>query len=183
MSLHSSTQLQRGFTLIEILIVMVIIGILATISIGSFQSSQQKARDSQRKSDLQQIVSSLEAYYNDKHQYPESSTTNTILGCANVSDPDDPVECEWGEPFLDDKGTMYMVGLPDDPREQYDYYYDSDGSYFQLYARLENTLDAEVPTVAEAPANYGISCGDENCNYGISSSNTTVESNRTILTD
>jgi type II secretion system protein G len=179
-------QLQRsqaGFTLIEILVVMVIIGILATLSIGSFQTSQQKARDAERKNDLQQIGSSLEAYYNDKHQYPEHSINHKIQGCPNVSDPEDPIECDWGDPLVDTKGTTYMVEIPSDPRDEYTYYYQSDGTAFQIYARLENDLDAAVPQLTGEPANYSVSCGEFDCNYGISSSNLTVEDGRTISAD
>jgi type II secretion system protein G len=174
---------QRGFTLIEILVVMVIIGILATLSIGSFQTSQQKGRDAQRKNDLQQIANSLEAYYNDKRQYPESSSDNLIQGCANSTDPDNPIECDWGEPLVDDKGTMYMVEIPVDPHASYRYYYESDGTSFQIYARLENNLDAAVPQLLDAPANYGIDCGGSQCNYGIASSNQTPAEGRTITAE
>jgi type II secretion system protein G len=170
-------QHQRGFTLIEILIVMVIIGILATLSIGSFQSSQQKARDAERKSDLQQIANSLEAYYNDYGQYPASTLTFKLTGCAGGG------ECDWGDPFVDDNGTTYMVELPADPKAQHSYYYVSNGTYYQLYARLENTMDAEVPLVGGEPANYGIECGTEDCNYGVSSANRTVSQGRTIMAD
>ena len=172
-------QRQSGFTLIEILIVMVIIGILATLSIGSFQSSQQKARDAERKSDLQQIANSLEAYYSDHRQYPEHSMNNKILGCVAEA------ECDWGTAFSDGN-TTYMIELPADPKDsQYNYYYlsDSDGSFYQLYARLENEHDSEVPVVGGEPANYGLDCGGANCNYGRSSSNVTVSEGRTLMAD
>jgi type II secretion system protein G len=173
----SQTKCQGGFTLIEILIVMVIIGILAAIGIGSFQSSQIKARDASRKSDLQQIGKALEAYYNDKGEYP-SGAGGDVYGCISEA------VCTWGEAFEDESGTIYMVILPNDPKPTYrNYYYDSDGSYYQIYARLENDLDRDLSRdVSENPLEYsGVACGDIDCNYGFSSTNTTPQTSRTLV--
>lgn len=171
---------EAGFTLIELLVVMAVIGILATIAIGSFQSSQTKARDAQRKNDLNQISKALETYYNDKGQYPDNSAANKIDGCADVGAG--PVTCDWGTEWSDENGTVYMVELPADPRASgLNYYYISDGSFYQLYARLENDLDSSIPTLLDESADYGISCGGGyNCNYGVSSSNIAVDEGRTI---
>jgi general secretion pathway protein G len=168
---------EAGFTLIELLIGMVIIGILATLGFGAFTSSQQKARDSQRKSDLKQIGIALEAYYNDVGEYPLDDMQSRIEGCAGL------VGCDWGESFVDDNGTVYMVDLPADPSSGSHYYYDSDGTQYQLYARLENIRDVDVPKDGGgAPQEFsGISCGEDNCNYGMSSVNTTPETGRTLV--
>lgn len=61
---------QSGFTLIELLIVIVIIAILAAIAITAFANAQAQARDSQRKSDIEQIQQALELYYADNGHYP-----------------------------------------------------------------------------------------------------------------
>ncbi|MBU2543676.1 type II secretion system GspH family protein [Patescibacteria group bacterium] len=166
-----------GFTLIEITVVMAIIGVLAALAIGSYKSSQIKARDTQRKNDLKQISSSLEAYYNDKGQYPISSVSYEINGCA------DGDTCSWGDAWVDESNTTYMVEIPSDPKDYLNYYYESDGIFYQFYARLENDLDHQVPVLADSPANYGISCGDSNCNYGVSSSNITITADRVITAD
>jgi general secretion pathway protein G len=163
---------RSGFTLIEILVVMVIIGILATIGMGSFQSSQMKARDASRKNDLVQVGKALEIYYNDHGSYPVG-TGGEIIGCNGTA-------CTWGETFIDEKGTVYMVELPADPKGNYEYYYESDGSYFQLYARLENDRDIDLyknPS-GETQAFVGLDCGEKNCNYGVASTNTTAEEGR-----
>jgi general secretion pathway protein G len=170
---------QAGFTLIEILVVMVIIGIVATIGLGGFQSSQLKGRDATRKSDLKQIGSALETYYNDKGQYP-TDTGGLINGCASES------SCDWGDALTDSNGTNYMVEIPTDPKATRSYYYASaDGTSYQIYARLENELDKDMEVdVSENKLEYsGLACGTSgNCNYGISSSNTTPVEGRSLIT-
>jgi len=173
--------LQRGFTLIEILIVMVIIAILASLSAANFQSSQRKARDVRRKNDLHQISNSLETYWNDVRSYPLPTFDSRIAGCDGVG-----AVCDWGDPFVDDKGTTYMVRLPQDPRHTQGqlYVYLSDGEQYQIYARLENTEDPAVIKVGDTPQVYGtLDCGGLGCNYGISSTNTTPESGNALVAE
>ena len=57
--------LKKGFTLVELLIVVAIIGILSTLLMANFIGVRQRARDAQRKADLRQIQSALELYRSD----------------------------------------------------------------------------------------------------------------------
>jgi len=61
----------KGFTLIELLVVIAIIGILSSVVLASLNSARQKARDAKRLSNLTQIRTALEMYYNDNGQYPK----------------------------------------------------------------------------------------------------------------
>lgn len=54
----------KGFTLIEMLVVISLIGILAALGLVSFASAQKQARDTTRKSDLKQYQTSLEVFGN-----------------------------------------------------------------------------------------------------------------------
>ena len=63
-------KLFRGFTLIELMIVVAIIGILAAIAIPQFSSYRQKAYNSAAVSDLKNMKTALESYYADNQHYP-----------------------------------------------------------------------------------------------------------------
>lgn len=72
----SLKQRQSGFTIVELLIVIVIIGILATLVIVTFSGVQQRARDSERKTDINAIAGQLEAVYAKNGAYPSLTNVN-----------------------------------------------------------------------------------------------------------
>jgi prepilin-type N-terminal cleavage/methylation domain-containing protein len=63
---------QKGFTLIELLVTMGIIAVLTGMAVFNFNQARIRARDVQRKSDLSQLVKSMELYKNDTGSYPPS---------------------------------------------------------------------------------------------------------------
>lgn len=156
----------------ELLVVIAVMGVLITVGISSYKSTQRKSRDVRRKSDLRQIASALELYYNDKGKYPsDNGELGNIKGC----DAGDNVVCAWGNLMKDSKGTIYMVKLPGDPTSGGQYYYDAGGGAknYQLYARLENDQDIDLKRETGTGNVYyylGTVCaGTKKCNYGISS--------------
>src|SRR3989338_4058187 len=62
-----------GFTLVELLVVISVIGLLASVILVSLNSARTKARDSRRKADLAQITKALELYYDTYGGYPTSA--------------------------------------------------------------------------------------------------------------
>lgn len=125
----------KGFTLVELLVVMSIIGVLAALGLGSFMTAQARGRDAQRKSDLKQVSHSLELYYGDHNKYPAIIT----FGSA-----------------LTDGKTVYFKILPTDPSVGQSYLYTLVGGSdqkFRLSAELENTKDKDYPTFILTSAN------------------------------
>jgi prepilin-type N-terminal cleavage/methylation domain-containing protein len=62
--------LQKGFTIVELLIVIVVIGILAALVLNTFSGVQRRARDTERVTDINSLATQLEVYYNDNGNYP-----------------------------------------------------------------------------------------------------------------
>jgi prepilin-type N-terminal cleavage/methylation domain-containing protein len=67
-----AVQRQRGFTLVELLIVVVIIGLLASIAIPKFANTKQKSYVAQMKSDLRNLATAQEAFFYDSMYYTTS---------------------------------------------------------------------------------------------------------------
>ena len=65
---------QKGFTLIELLVVIAIIGLLSTLAVVALNNARMKARDAKRVSDIKQIQTALELYFNDASDYPAAVT-------------------------------------------------------------------------------------------------------------
>lgn len=149
-------QLDKGFTLIELLVVIAIIGILASLITANFIGVRQRARDTQRKSDLRQLQSALELYKSDVGNYPfgfsNYSVTNTS-SCTTSSRVS----------FVSGNVT-YMSKVPCDPLTSsgYDsgnyYYYSANGTAYTLAACLENSNDSDTDTTATPPSPSGGSC-------------------------
>ncbi len=127
---------RAGFTLIEILLVIAIIGILASIILVGLNGARSKARDATRLTDLQTIASALEFYYDDTGHYPVA--TGQITECDHAGNwIPDGTNYDWS--------NKYITSLPRDPSEncsgsgtQQAYAYQSDGITYQITTTLEN---------------------------------------------
>jgi general secretion pathway protein G len=113
---------QGGFTLLELLIVIVIIGILALLIIPNITSAPKKARDTQRKTDLRAIQKGMEEYFVSNNVYPADMPTLTT------------------------GATPIMKAIPTDPNHNsttpYTYVPANSNSTYTLNACLENTNDS-----------------------------------------
>lgn len=145
---------KKGFTLLEILVTITIIGILAAVISGNFVNSLKKGRDAKRKADLGQIRAALELYYEDNKAYPLSVTFGGQITHPTIG------------------SKYYMTTVPIDP-SGFDYAYDSDGTYYKLYSCIENDNDQGSGV---DQGGYAESCGAgcPACKFGISSPNTTL---------
>ena len=153
-----------GFSLIELLIVIALLGFLSITGLSLFQGSQKRTRDSRRKTELQQLTKELEMYANDYSGYP-SSTGGKIMGCAGTGT--DPVACTWGSAWV--RGSTYTQKLPKDPGSG-SYCYERDaasGKWYKLYAKLEGTDDADYNS------DVNLLCAGEKYTYVVLSPNIT----------
>lgn len=136
-----------GFSIIEVLVVLSIIGVVSTLGAVGFQSSQMKARDSQRKSDLQTIRTALENYYNDEGCYPQDASFAQACG----------------QPF-----QTYLSSMPCDPVSKEPYLYvplDNACQGYRMFGQLDQTSD---PAIEDLGCDGETGCGyGQSYNYGI----------------
>jgi general secretion pathway protein G len=112
----------RGFTLIEIMVVVVIIGLLAAVIVPSMFGRVEEARVAKAKSDIQAIETGLTMYRLDNFKYP-----STDLGLSALSTrPNDPTVRNWrAEGYLkriskDPWGNPYQYVFPGTRGQDYD---------------------------------------------------------------
>lgn len=143
--------MKKGFTMIELLVVISIIGLLAAILLVAYQGARKTARDGKRKADVEMIRSALEMYKADKGYYPPKDQTGwcTVLwGCGSST---------W---YNDVAGALisggYLSSLPQDPL-----YINTDKDYF--FWHISNTqyeLFSELETSnTNTYSTAGCACG------------------------
>lgn len=98
---------QTGFTIIELLIVIIVIGILATLVITTFSGIQRNARNRAREADVNALHSQIEYYYGQNSKYPTLANLNDAAWrAANLKGLD-------GQALQDPQGTAAtLVGAP-----------------------------------------------------------------------
>lgn len=97
---------RKGFTLIELIVVIAIIAILTAIVTSNFATSKAKARDAKRISDLAQIQLALSLYFDKCNEYPPALISYSAgPGCSTV-------------PLSD-----YIAVIPSDPKNISPYLY------------------------------------------------------------
>ena len=113
----------RGFTLIEIMVVVVIIGLLAAVIVPTVINKVDEARVAKAKEDIESIQEGLQAYRLDNSVYP---TTDEGLK-ALIKKPNDPSITHWNGPYLqrltkDPWGHSYHYVYPGTHGQPYDLY-------------------------------------------------------------
>lgn len=96
---------QKGFTLIEIMVVVVIIGLLATLVLPRVLGRQEQAQIEKAKADIQALSSALKLYKLDNYNYP---STQQGLEALRREPGGDPPANNW-------KQGGYIERLPTDP--------------------------------------------------------------------
>lgn len=152
---------RAGFTLLEITIVFALIGFFSAYMLGTvIVTSQRRARDTHRKTDLSNLGKAFEFYFNDYNSFPDADPQGRVLGCGAAAN----TACTWGGVWEGANATVYMNPMPADPQDpakNYFYRVSADGLGWELYAQLEIEDDAAI-------GDYDYNCGSESsCNYRI----------------
>lgn len=159
---------RQGFTLIEILIVVAIIAILASVVLVGLGPTQQAGRDARRISDLASIQQGLELYYGKCGYYPGTLTSGTCSGAlpSAASYPASAGSSVYGGVAAELTASTAGLGLstmPNDPSSGKTYRYTANAASsptsYILGATLENANNS-VFTTYTPPANFVSSNGD-----------------------
>jgi general secretion pathway protein G len=103
---------QSGFTLIELMIVMAIIGILITLAIPSFVGAVKHAREAALKEDLQTMRTAIDTYTMDKQKGPQSLDDLVQDGYLRTI-PEDPMTRQKDTWVTDSSEAMYSLDETD----------------------------------------------------------------------
>lgn len=153
----------RGFSLIELLVAMAIVGVLVTIAAFGIRGARETARDARRETDLQNIKTSLEFFNSDCGYYPTPTSGDAIPEplIGEVDPATDPgTTCS--------TGNTYMADVPEDPQptiKEYYYFRSPSGTSYVLCAALEDPSDSlDDPITCTGASDCG---ADVPCNLEI----------------
>ena len=129
---------QRGFTIVEIMIVFAVMGSLAAIALPMYQGYVEKTRVAQAVADISGISTHLEQYWVDNRQYP-----------ANLSDMLNPVPLDpWGNPYQ--YLAIDIIPAPNRGAVRKDKSLNPLNSDFDLYSMGKDGLSSKPLTAARA---------------------------------
>lgn len=112
------SQKNRGFTLLEILVVIAVIGILMAVLIPRFTGIQTDAKKKQALSELRSLKTAVEIYRNNNNAYPAAATWDSLL----VAETNRVIDEVPNDPFRA-AGNKYTYGLDT-----------TAGSYYVIYS-------------------------------------------------
>ncbi len=144
-----------GFTIVELLIVIVVIAILAAISVVAYTGIQDRAKYSKALSSLQQMKKAVELYYADQGQYPHSGAVGTSTWRFSCAYPSDSIGFI---PGISIAATSFPLAPCTDASTSNDsWIYLSNGTGYKLLyirASVSNTFRDLIPTGMRDPTRW-----------------------------
>jgi len=130
--IYKSTTWQHGFTIVELLIVIVVIGILAAIALVSYNGIQERARDAQYASEVNSVAKALTLYTSDGGEFPDAPASVEVYlsNYPLVDIPNEVLAKFHGEPMSIPGYVEYgyeTCGMPPITGAKLSYIKDSDG--------------------------------------------------------
>ena len=101
----TKTKFLKGFTLVELMVVIAIIGVLSSIVIANLNTARMRSRDTTRIADIKNIQSALEFYFDANRQYPPD--LNTLVTSKYVNSITDPVNKQQSYAYTTDNNYYY----------------------------------------------------------------------------
>lgn len=139
----------RGFTLVELLVVVAIIGILVAIAVVNYVLAQVRAKVSQCKADMRTVETALEWYRSDNGEYPDGSLGGYVPGSSIynwrlrvLTSPIAYVQTLPMDPFNQGKSIDYSAERP----HQTTYDYNTRGALLTIWTGLGTPLEQAEQT-------------------------------------
>ncbi|KAF1366899.1 type II secretion system major pseudopilin GspG [Yokenella regensburgei] len=85
--MHTTKNLQRGFTLLELMVVIVILGVLASLVVPNLMGNKARADKQKAISDIVALEGAMDMYKLDNHRYPTTEQGLSALVTAPTSSP------------------------------------------------------------------------------------------------
>lgn len=110
--INSKTKLSKGFTLLELLIVIVIVGFLAAIIIASVNSARARGRDTKKITEMKSMQNALQIYFSTNGYYPQTCTgASCVLVPSLISKVPDGVDYTGLDTISTGKCRAYHMGV------------------------------------------------------------------------